>query len=40
MEIRLRRVVRINDEQFSFLPERSMTDGLFAKRIIMGKYRE
>ncbi len=40
VEKRLRRVVRISDEQFGFMPGRSTTDAIFALRMMMEKYRE
>ncbi len=40
VETRLRRVVRISDEQFGFMPGRSTTDAIFALRMMMEKYRE
>lgn len=39
-ETRLRKVVKISDKQFGFMPRRSTADGIFALRIIMVKYKE
>ena len=40
VDARLRREVRISDEQFGFMPGRSTTEAIFALRMLMEKYRE
>jgi len=40
VEARLRREVRISEEQYGFVPGRGTTDAIFALRMLMAKYRE
>ena len=40
MEVRLRWIVEISEEQFGFMPGRSTTDAIFALRQLLEKYRE
>ncbi|KAK3510502.1 hypothetical protein QTP70_009139 [Hemibagrus guttatus] len=40
VEARLRKVVEICDQQYSFMPRKSTTDAIFALRILMEKYRD
>jgi len=40
VEARLRREVRISEEQYGFVPGRGTADAIFALRMLMEKYRE
>ena len=40
IESRLREMVNISEEQFGFMPGRSITDAIFALRQVVKKYRE
>ncbi|KAK3559987.1 hypothetical protein QTP86_033672, partial [Hemibagrus guttatus] len=40
VEARLRKVVEICEQQYSFMPRKSTTDAIFALRILMEKYRD
>jgi hypothetical protein len=40
VEARLRREVRICEQQYGFMPKKSTTDALFALRMLIEKYRE
>ncbi|KAK3510617.1 hypothetical protein QTP70_011874 [Hemibagrus guttatus] len=40
VEARLRKVVDICEQQYSFMPRKSTTDAIFALRILMEKYRD
>ena len=40
MEVRLRWIVEISEEQFGFMPGRSTTDAIFALRQLLAKYHE
>ncbi|KAK3575170.1 hypothetical protein QTP86_020926 [Hemibagrus guttatus] len=40
VEVRLRKVVEICEQQYGFMPRKSTTDGIFALRILMEKYRD
>ncbi|KAK3538962.1 hypothetical protein QTP86_023565 [Hemibagrus guttatus] len=40
VEARLRKVVKICEQQYGFMPRKSTTDAIFALRILMEKYRD
>ncbi|KAK3558298.1 hypothetical protein QTP86_014684 [Hemibagrus guttatus] len=40
VEVRLRKVVEICEQQYGFMPRKSTTDAIFALRIFMEKYRD
>ena len=40
MEVRMRRIVEISEEQFGFIPRCSKTDAIFALRQLLEKYHE
>ena len=40
MEVRLRQIMEISEEQFGFMPGRSTTDAIFALRQLLAKYHE
>ena len=40
VEARLRREVKISEQQYGFMPRKSTTDAMFALRVLMEKYRE
>ncbi|KAK3523768.1 hypothetical protein QTP70_010061 [Hemibagrus guttatus] len=40
VEVRLRKVVEICEQQYGFMPRKSTTDAIFALRILMEKYRD
>ncbi|KAK3574849.1 hypothetical protein QTP86_018434, partial [Hemibagrus guttatus] len=40
VEARLRKVVEICEQQYGFMPRKSTTDAIFARRILMEKYRD
>ncbi|KAK3517603.1 hypothetical protein QTP70_012957 [Hemibagrus guttatus] len=40
VEARLRKVVKICEQQYDFMPRKSATDAIFALRILMEKYRD
>ncbi|KAK3543381.1 hypothetical protein QTP70_018399 [Hemibagrus guttatus] len=40
VEARLRKVVEICEQQYGFMPRKSITDAIFALRILMEKYRD
>ncbi|KAK3543987.1 hypothetical protein QTP70_032746, partial [Hemibagrus guttatus] len=40
VEARLRKVVEVCEQQYGFMPRKSTTDAIFARRILMEKYRD